>query len=220
MWHGTSPSQRGSAVLDVSLPSSWDTPSLLTGRVAWGAEKAWLWVSTALQQLKHPCAITTSLTNNPNHSTGWASVKKISFLSAKTMTPRGGKNKQTKNSWAFCYIQAKFLVFLFVSLALSLDTTLLSDLEIHVDKIPPEPSLLQAKQTQHFQSLHMSSTPIPSSPLWPISLDFFWYAHVSYTGKVTNAEQEMVIISHDLLTILFLMQTRRLSACFAAKVHC
>lgn len=76
-----------------------DTPLPVPGQLSWfcslpaplcraacGAGRPWLCLSTALQQLKHQCVITTTFIKNAKHCIIQASVKNINCISAKTMT--------------------------------------------------------------------------------------------------------------------------------------
>lgn len=61
--------QLGSAFLVLSSSSSLCTASPLTARHCEKHRSAWLCLSTAQQQLKHWCVISTVLILNPKHST-------------------------------------------------------------------------------------------------------------------------------------------------------
>lgn len=51
-------------------------------------ERSWFCAATALQQLRHQCAITsaTNFINSPKHNVIQASAKKINTIPVKTMT--------------------------------------------------------------------------------------------------------------------------------------
>ena len=67
------------------VPSCLCTPSL-AGRATQGAEMSLALCSTAQQQLKHQCVITTIFIKNPRHNIVWASMKKTDSIPATTTT--------------------------------------------------------------------------------------------------------------------------------------
>lgn len=78
--------QFGSVVPDLFPPSSFCPPRpSLAGQ--YGKLKCpWLCVSSAQQQLKHQCAISIALIQNPEHSTTPGARKKINFIPAGNRT--------------------------------------------------------------------------------------------------------------------------------------
>lgn len=101
---------------------------------------------------------------------------------------------------------------------------------LDVGTITPEPSLLQARQSQFCQLLHVCRTLQSPNHLCGPLLDSLLYAHVCIElGSpkldpalelcLTKAEQRGRSASLNSLAMLFLMQTRRLLGCFAARVH-
>lgn len=100
----------------------------------------------------------------------------------------------------------------------------------HIGEITPEPSLLQARQSQISQPLLDCQMLQSPNHLCGPSLDSLLHAHVCIElGSpkldpalelcLTRAEQRGRITSLSLLAMLFLMQTRRLLGFCAARVH-
>jgi len=73
----------GSAVPAGSPPNFLCTSTLLTGGGCEEEKRPWLCVSTAQQQLKHPCVINTVFSTNAKHSPILATMKKINSFPAK-----------------------------------------------------------------------------------------------------------------------------------------
>ena len=85
-------------------PMVWDIPLVILGHLSWlcalpvpcappipllvrqKQKSPWLCASTALQQLKHWCVVTSILIKNPRHCITQASTKIVNSVSAKTRT--------------------------------------------------------------------------------------------------------------------------------------
>lgn len=100
-------------------------------------------------------------------------------------------------------------------------------LQIHADKFPLEPSLLQAEWSQLSQPFlilkMLQSLSNFSGPSLDSSISLLYWGHHDWTQHyscgLTGAAQKERITFFYLLAVLFLMQPKRLLPTFAARAH-
>jgi len=84
-WHLSSWLQAASWLCPLPAPCACTPSSSLAGQHE-KLNSPWLSVSTAEQQLKHQCVITTVFSTNPKHGSIWASAKKSNSIWAKDIS--------------------------------------------------------------------------------------------------------------------------------------